>query len=418
MAETGENLKFSKYFKRTSALEINIDKEDIFYRDKYNEIISYIKLLLSDSEDLEIYNHLKPKGTLLVNINLGTDILDYIKLISNHYYLELIELNLIEILKSPKEFLEVFNSILLNLIKKIQEKDKESKNIENKQEEGKDIKKRLILINQHKKLSKNNGEKSLFDRFISLFQENMNDIDLFNNNLILIWINYDYQELIENSDDLYEIFDLFIKIPILNQIERETILRNFSEKNSNIVFDVDAIVNKTRNWEIKDLKHLLKIGILKHHMKYDLNVTTNEITDILLELIESGEYIPVLSQNNLETKEKLEVSEEPLNYVDKNFIKNDNHRDRETIKSYINDIQGERYSEFMLNQLYENAASKNYNELIVIIDKLNKKEVIEENDRKILAKYPFILNDVPNLAQLNLEKAKKRIDLIKQAFGK
>ena len=72
----------------------------------------------------------------------------------------------------------------------------------------------------------------------------------------------------------------------------------------------------------------------------------------------------------------------------------------------------------MLNQLYENAASKNYTELVLIIDKLAKKEPLEENEMKMIAKYPFILNDSPNRAQINLEKAKKRVDLIKQAFGK
>ena len=84
----------------------------------------------------------------------------------------------------------------------------------------------------------------------------------------------------------------------------------------------------------------------------------------------------------------------------------------------INDIKSQNVSQFMLEQLYENAASKNYTELILIIDKLNKKEVLEENDRKIIAKYPFILNDNANRAQINLEKAKKRIDLLSQAFGK
>ena len=72
----------------------------------------------------------------------------------------------------------------------------------------------------------------------------------------------------------------------------------------------------------------------------------------------------------------------------------------------------------VLNQLYENAASKNYSELLIIIDKLNKKEVLEDNERRLLAKYPFILNDSPNMALINLEKAKKRVDLIKRAFGK
>ena len=84
----------------------------------------------------------------------------------------------------------------------------------------------------------------------------------------------------------------------------------------------------------------------------------------------------------------------------------------------INGIREMGVSEFMLNQLYENAASKNYNELLIIIDKLNKQEPLEDNERKILARYPFILNDSPNIANLNLEKAKKRVDLLKKAFGK
>ncbi|GAJ12895.1 unnamed protein product, partial [marine sediment metagenome] len=46
----------------------------------------------------------------------------------------------------------------------------------------------------------------------------------------------------------------------------------------------------------------------------------------------------------------------------------------------LNQIKEERFSEFMLNQLYENAVSKNYSELLLIIDKLNKQERLEEND--------------------------------------
>ena len=88
------------------------------------------------------------------------------------------------------------------------------------------------------------------------------------------------------------------------------------------------------------------------------------------------------------------------------------------VSEIVDHIRQSNTSEFMLNQLYENAASKNYNELVLIIDKLNKNEPLEDNDRKLLAKFPFILNDTPNRAQINLEKAKKRIDQIKQAFGK
>ena len=88
------------------------------------------------------------------------------------------------------------------------------------------------------------------------------------------------------------------------------------------------------------------------------------------------------------------------------------------IQNLINQIKEERISDFMLSQLYESAASKNYSELLLIIDKLNKQEPLEDNDRKILAKYSFVLNDSPKMAQINLEKAKKRIDNLKRAFGK
>ena len=49
MPEINKDLEFSMYFKKISPKEIDINKEDIFYRDKYNEIINYIKVILTDS---------------------------------------------------------------------------------------------------------------------------------------------------------------------------------------------------------------------------------------------------------------------------------------------------------------------------------------------------------------------------------
>jgi len=185
------------------------------------------------------------------------------------------------------------------------------------------------------------------------------------------------------------------------------------------VFDITDIVNYTENWEVKDIKQLLKVGIFKHFLNSELNETSNEITDILIDLIESGEYIPYSIPLISEKNSNLELNTEshrdreifPVQKVNK--IENS-----ENVSNIVNGIRESGISEFMLNQLYENAASKNYTELILIIDKLSKKEQLEDNDMKMLAKYPFILNDSSNRAQINLEKAKKRVDLIKQAFGK
>ena len=414
MPEINKDLEFSMYFKKISPKEININKEDIFYRDKYNEIINYIKVILTDSENLEFTNYLKPKGTLLINIQPGTDIIDFLKLISSNYYLDFIELINTDVTTQDNNF-KNFVNILENIEKHdvIEPNDKEF----NKD----DVKKKLILINQPYNYDIDGSLKSqsLMQRFINHFKNNTNKINFIEKNFILIWVQYDYKEISRFSSDIFEIFDLFIKIPVLNRFERETVLRNFSEKNTKIVFDINAVINSTENWEVKDINQLLKIAIFKHHLNSDLNTVSNEITDTIIDLIETGEFIPstvindrvTMIKNKTEdiiqdtTVQGTEVKEKDVkNLLDKDAI--------------INGIHEMGLSEFMLNQLYENAASKNYNELLIIIDKLQKNEVLEDNERKILARYPFILNDSPNIANLNLEKAKKRVDLLKKAFGK
>ena len=205
----------------------------------------------------------------------------------------------------------------------------------------------------------------------------------------------------------------------MNKIERETFLKDFLEKNPKIVFNINDIVSYTENWEVKDILGLLKVGIFRHFMNSELNEMSNEITDILIEMIVSGEYIPYsntqISEKNLKNSLETDYSPNKKQIPIDITYKVDNIK---KIKDIVKEVQESRTSDFMLNQLYEDAASKNYTELNIIIDKLNKKEPLEDNDLKLLAKFPFVLNDSPNIAQINLEKAKKRVDLIKQAFGK
>jgi len=408
MNDVNSTPKFLKYIKTSPPSEIKVNKEEIFYREKYSDIVNYFKLMLTNSEDLEVYNYLSPKGSIIINTNLGTDIVDYIKLISNNYYLELIELNNAELYNTPDNFYDSINDILREFYKS-QEQNEEEEN----------DKKRLFLINQSKDFKNILNGKSLLTNFIRKYQNSKEKIDFLANKAILVWITYDYQDILDISNNLYDIFDLFIKIPILNNNERETILKAFSEKNPKIAFDINAIVSITENWEVKDLKQLLKVAILKHYLNAELNDASNEITDVIIELIQSGEFIPSAAVNYSDKQDNNNsnhlITEKNLNIIPKGEIEQDEVKD---FQSIISDIREQGHSEFMLSQLYENAASKYYSELLIVIDKLNKKEPLEENDKKLLANYPFILNDAPNRAQINMEKAKKRIDLVKHAFGK
>ncbi len=416
MKDLNDVPEFLKYFRVIKPSEINVNKESIFYRDKYNDIINFLKVMLSNHEDNLLNGYFTPNGAILINANPGTDIIDYIKLIAKNYYLDFIEFNDIEILNAPNKFLKSFISILEAFGQKLEkEGDKETV----RGEVAKTSEKKLLVINQQAVFKHQIEENNLLATFLNARDKKSFDFKFIDSNLILVWLNYDIQDINRISDKLYNTFDLFIKIPLLNKIERETVLKDFLEKNTKIVFDINDIVNYTENWEVKDILQLLKVGIFKHFLNSELNDTSNEITDVLIDLIVSGEFIPNIVTPNSTNKAKVELKEE-YNQNKQVFspqepIDSYNFKD---VSGIIQGIRESRISDFMLNQLYENAASKNYTELVLIIDKLAKKEPLEENEMKMIAKYPFILNDSPNRAQINLEKAKKRVDLIKQAFGK
>jgi len=421
MKDLSEIPEFSRYFRVILPSKLEVNREEIFYRDKYNDIINYIKTMSTFNSENVLKEYISPKGAVLINVNPGTDIIEFIKLISMNYSLELIEFNDNEIKKAPDKFIKSFTAIL----KAIRENsDKETALKSEEEELNKNLvdsdnifEKKLLLINQQLNFKTLLKETNLLEVFTTSQKEVI--FNFIETNVILIWINYDIRDIIEISSKVYDSFDLFIKVQLLNKIERETVFRDFLEKNPKIVFDINALVNYTDNWEVKDIKQLLKVGIFKHFLNSELNETSNEITHILLDLIDSGEFLPSIIPKI--SNDKQVAGEDKKNqHVIKSIAKMEEEQFNKTnnVNDYINNIRESRMSEFMLNQLYENAAFMNYSELLLIIDKIDKKEPLEDNDGKILAKYPFVLNEPPNKALINLEKAKKRVDRIKQAFGK
>ncbi|MFW9829811.1 MAG: hypothetical protein ACFFEY_19745, partial [Candidatus Thorarchaeota archaeon] len=59
--------EFSSYFKIVKPSEISIDKGEIFYRDKYNDIINYLKVMLTNHNDKVLNGYLSPKGSILIS---------------------------------------------------------------------------------------------------------------------------------------------------------------------------------------------------------------------------------------------------------------------------------------------------------------------------------------------------------------
>lgn len=410
------------FFQKVDFSEYEPNKDAIFYRNKYNEIINYIKAVISDSENLEFHKYFKPKGSLLISCPRGTDIIDFLRLITHNYYLDVYELDPKEIVEHSEEFLDNFAENVLDFHGKVEEKanqkEKKDLNVQNT-EDKEEISKKIILVEEKEIFRGFFGEKKLLTDFIIRLGNLEKNHKFLEHNLLLIWVNYDYKEIKTNSLILNSFFDLMIRIPILTKYERETILRNYCERYPEISFDIGAIVNDyTEGWEVVDINNLVQKAVFKHFLNTELNDVSNEITDILIELIESGEYVPITSikDENLGNKNKkiqnYEIAETSKAEVEQGIGK------KEEIEKSRRESLEQKPSDFMINQLYENAASKNFNELVVIIDKLEKNEPLEENDRKIISNYSFILNEKPSMAQIYLEKAKRRVDMIKQAFGK
>jgi len=401
MNDAQEEMSFSKYYKTISSSEINVNRDQIFFREKYNEIINYLRVLLVKDEDELIKQYSHPRGALLLHITKGTDIFELFKFISTNYNLNIVQFNIDKILETPQEFYANFNLIMEEILRSNAE---DTEKLSDKYDEVYKIK-RILLVEQVIEFA--SQDKSLLRLFLNYFLKKSSDYSFIDQQTILFWINHNIDEINENSQEVFQFFDIFIKISQLTKEDREIIFSNISEKYPKIVFDIKKMVDLTKKWEIRDINHLIKIAIFKHYLNSELNDFSNEITHLLKDLIESGEFIPSISSNN------------QINPGNDSKSQNYETKNPEVLqKSIISDIQNQNISDFMLNQLYENAASERYTELLIILDKLNKKEILEENDLKILAIYPFILNDNPQKAQINLEKAKKKIEQIKQAFGK
>ena len=61
MKDLNDIPEFSKYFRVISPSDIEVNKGDIFYRDKYNDIINYIKAMSTFNSDNPLNEYISPQ---------------------------------------------------------------------------------------------------------------------------------------------------------------------------------------------------------------------------------------------------------------------------------------------------------------------------------------------------------------------
>lgn len=412
-------------------LDLQIERKDIFYRESYSEIIDYIKFLLSYEAVSSETKIKKIKGSILIDAPYGSDILGYIKLIAKTFTLKFVKLNFPEIRKSPNDFILNFPNIFDNLAKIYREAKKVEQEVKEKDKTIERALKFIFIVENQQELFQRTQKDIHFDLFEHLYYElknKMENINFIENGIIFIGINHQENTLCQAS---FKLFDFYLKIPTITENERIIILGKISEEiSANQTFNVGRIASLTEGWEVSDIRELIKIAYLRNVAKLDDSVS--DITELTEKIIDKGEFIPsyLISLNFIQNK--LGTFQTSINSSIHQSINQNRKFNREIskeehikipelesqLRTEIEKIRSQRISNFMVQQLYEDAASENYTELLVILDKMKKKEPLEEYDRKLLAEYSFILNDPPNIALILLEKAKKRIDNIKKAFGK
>lgn len=420
-----------KYLIIKNPLDLQIERKDIFYRESYTEIIDYIKFLLSYEAVSSETKIKKIIGSILIDAPYGSDILGYIKLIAKTFTLKFVKLNFPEIRKSPNDFILNFPNIFDNLAKIYREAKKVEQEVKEKDKTIERALKFIFVVENQQELFQRTQKDIHFDLFEHLYYElknKMENINFIENGIIFIGINHQENTLCQAS---FKLFDFYLKIPTITENERRIILEKISEEiSANQTFNVDKIASLTEGWEVNDIRELIKIAYLRNVAKFDDSV--NDITELTEKIIDKGEFIPsyLISLNFIQNKLgtfQTSINSSIHQSINQNrkfnieLSKEEHSKIPELesqLRTEIEKIRSQRISNFMVQQLYEDAASENYTELLVILDKMKKKEPLEDYDRKLLAEYSFILNDPLNIALILLEKAKKRIDNIKKAFGK
>lgn len=420
-----------KYLIIKNPLDLQIERKDIFYRESYSEIIDYIKFLLSYEAVSSETKIKKIKGSILIDAPYGSDILGYIKLIAKTFTLKFVKLNFPEIRKSHNDFILNFQNIFDNLAKIYREAKKVEQEVKEKDKTIERALKFIFVVENQQELFQRTQKDIHFDLFEHLYYElknKMENINFIENGIIFIGINHQENTLCQAS---FKLFDFYLKIPTITENERIIILEKISEEiSANQTFNVGRIASLTEGWEVNDIRELIKIAYLRNVAKLDDSVS--DITELTAKIIDRGEFIPsyLISLNFIQNKLgtfQTSINSSIHQSINQNrkfnieLSKEEHSRIPELesqLRTEIEKIRSQRISNFMVQQLYEDAASENYTELLVILDKMKKKEPLEDYDRKLLAEYSFILNDPPNIALILLEKAKKRIDNIKKAFGK
>jgi len=312
-----------------------------------------------------------------------------------------------------------------NLIKEPENEEKEPN--KNEQEEKSQIEQK---VNIDKELEKNKTDEVPLKEYRILYFDFNVLMDYFSQNkvyenieyikmkkflqsLLSILDNSEFSEktlLLVNNDGNYyanlfnELFNFELTVPLPGESDRKQIFDVLKESNLKIAYESTILASATYLWSLWDIKKLVDNAI--HRFSLGLCRYDAINSDFMLSLMNTEKVLPKKSiklsgikigDRNIESKEiNLNASSDSSSYLE--------------IKSSISDS--------LIDQLYQEAAYKEFDNLSRIIQDMIANKPLIPDDYKLIANYAFILNDDPKKALTKLNQAKTRVDRIKKLKDK
>lgn len=213
-------------------------------------------------------------------------------------------------------------------------------------------------------------------------------------NIILFSVHPD----IGIPERILDFFDLEFSLGLPDFSTRKqflaTLLEKFTPKAMDI--DYDHLALQLEGWNFMDLRRFVRnatfLFLSERHVHLKPKVLeTSFLTNLLEKRIIR---MPQLIQSNSQTSfSSSTTSIQPISQLENNIS-----------------VHDRRFSQ----QLYQDAASRDYEKLVIILDKLQKGIVLQQFERELLGDYPFFLKIEPKQAVQKLNKAKIRIEKIQR----
>ncbi|MHA1717877.1 MAG: hypothetical protein ACTSXP_19725 [Promethearchaeota archaeon] len=211
--------------------------------------------------------------------------------------------------------------------------------------------------------------------------------------------------------------DFILDFQVPTKDERVLFLKMMLEDHEDLKYVI--IANEMKGWTWGDLELFMKRLMLERQLNPDVPISTRFILDIIQGTNNVEKFIPfwkelgdhkVSDYRFIFNKDSGTVGEQSPG-IKKGDDKSSPAAGVGKGSKPIHDSRDP-----FIEQLWQDAASRHYKDLLLALDRLEKGTILPE-DRVLFSLYPFILQDEPFDAKRKLEYAKKRIEMVTKIFS-